>query len=261
MASVRLEIKGQPESISLRSFLAAVNSLSRVLSDLDAAVSGEPRGSLDWVVSRLGMGSLEVDVTSRPRGEEKNVGSEVAHVFVSGLQLIEQRGLTPPFFSEASLDQTRRLLKQIGRDGTAGFVVTDFVDTVEISGQATANVDLLLTVRRRSLGSVEGRLEMISLHKRPRFVVYHALTQKAVTCRFEPDRWLTIVKGALGRRVVVSGVVQSNAKGEPLRIELDDIRILRTRAEIPPAARLGGAAPGYTGELTTSAFIKHVRGG
>jgi hypothetical protein len=53
-----------------------------------------------------------------------------------------------------------------------------------------ATIEPLPRFRRRSIGSAEGKLEAGSIHRVPRFVVYHSLTQKAIYCRFESDTYL-----------------------------------------------------------------------
>lgn len=115
--------------------------------------------------------------------------------------------------------------------------------------------------RQRSVGSVEGRLAMISIQGRSRFIVYHALTHKAVTCKFEAEKWLTKVKDALGRRVSVQGIVHFNAKREPVRVDVESLRILREKDELPTIAELSGSQPDLTGDSPTDEFIRSIRGG
>jgi hypothetical protein len=111
----------------------------------------------------------------------------------------------------------------------------------------------------RSIGSVEGRLEMVSIHHRPRFTVYHSRTNKAVRCDFAHEDLGTIT-AALGRRVVVSGVVHSNAKGEPLRVDVERIALVGREEEPPSTASLAGSDPSFTGDVSTKEYIRSIRG-
>jgi hypothetical protein len=261
MATLRLTIEGEPRSISLRTFFSALDNWLAMLRDLDGAISHEVEQSLDWVVSDLSLGSLAVTVESRSRLEEKNVGPEVAHAFVSGLNRIEQEGASPPYLSEEGMKRARRLLRLIGRDGAFGIVATDYVDEARVSARAAASIDQLLPVRRKATGSVEGMLETVSLRgRKPRFVVYQHITRKAVGCLFTREEWLEKVKEALGRRVSVHGIVHYNAKGEPVRIGLEGIRVLREREELPTTDEMAGSQPDLTGEMTTDEFIRSIRG-
>ena len=160
------------------------------------------------------------------------------------------------------MQKMRQLVRLVGREGTSGFEVTHLQQTIEISGRASANIDQLIRVQQHSIGSVEGRLETISIHgRRPRFIVYDALTRKAITCKFHTEPWLDKVKDALGHRVNASGEVHYNIKGEPLRVELQGLRILREKHELPTTARLSGSAPHLTGDETTDEYLRRVRGG
>ncbi len=262
MATLRLQVLGEPRTITVGAFVSALEDWLKVLSDLDSAISGEPRGSLDWFVAELSTGSLAVEVESRSRLEDKNYGPDVAESFVTGIQQVEREGTSPPYLSEDGMRSMRHLVRLIGREGTSGFVVTHLTRTVEVSARASANIDQLIRVQQRSIGSVEGRLETISIHgKRPRFIVYHGPTRKAVTCRFDADRWLDTVKDGLGRRVNVKGAVHYNAKGEPLRVDLEDMRLLRKKEELPSTAEISGSDRDFTGGMSTDEFIRSMRGG
>jgi hypothetical protein len=262
MATLRLEITGEPRNITVRGFVSAVENWMKVLDDLDSAISHEPQGSLDWFVVDLCVGSLAVEVESRSKLEEKNVGPEVADAFLTGVQQIEQAEASPPYLSEAGMQRMRQLVRLVGREGTAGFAVTHLGRTVEVSARASANIDQFIRVQQRSIGSVEGRLETISVHgRKPKFIVYHGLTHKAITCKFQGTEWLERAKDALGHRVNVLGEVHYNIKAEPLRVEPEELRILKERDELPTTAEISGSDRDFTGDLSTEEYLRRVRGG
>ncbi len=274
MATLRFYVQGDPRLISIHDLVGLVSDSFAIVDDLDAALSGEPQGSIDWTLTELSKGSLVLEVESKPRargsrwweqhqavGGTADVALEIARTFVGGLDLIEREPATPPYFSEQSMKRARRLLGLVGREGIERLTVMDGQGEAVISPRAYQNIGPLIPPRRRSVGSVEGRIETISLHGRPRFIVYHGRTKKAVTCKFNPEQWLARVKDVLGARVSVSGVVHSNAKGEPLRVEPREIRTLGRRKELPSTAELSGSDPDLTGDMTTAEFIRSVRGG
>jgi hypothetical protein len=63
----------------------------------------------------------------------------------------------------------------------------------------------------------------------------------------------------LGRRIIASGKVCSNMKGEPLRVDAEDIKILRRKEELPPTSALSGIDPNFTGNLSTEEYIRSLR--
>jgi len=63
----------------------------------------------------------------------------------------------------------------------------------------------------------------------------------------------------LGRRVGAFGMVYSNEKGEPLRVDAERIRVLRAKEDLPSIASLGGSDPHFTGDMTTEEYIRSLR--
>jgi hypothetical protein len=262
MATLKFEVKGQVGSITLRGFLTAVESALRMLSDYDAAISGKPKGTLDWIITDVSTGSLRIVTQSCSRIEDRNFGPEVADRFIKGWSEIERHCATPAYLSEQGMKQARQLTRLIGREGMTGFAAASQTVAVEITPQASANIEQLLKVRQCSIGCVEGKLETISIHGESRFIIYHPRTGKAVTCRVPPDRLRTMISTEmLGRRIIASGKVCSNMKGEPLRVDAEDIKILRRNEELPPTSALSGLDPNFTGNLSTEEYIRSLRSG
>ena len=262
--TLRLRIDGPRGCIVLGTFLALADNTARILGDLDPALSGQPRGSVDWVVSDLGAGSLVVDLQARPRRDAptgSDVGARVARVLVEGLAHLERESSTPPYFSDVALKRARRLSRLLVHDRAASLVLSDARGEAVLSPRAAGHIAPLLATRRTALGSVEGQLGLIAVYARPRFRVYEVGTHRAVTCAFGPAVWPERVKDALGRRVNAYGLVTSNLRGEPLRVELQDLRILGDRADLPQLDEIGGSDPALTGALSTKEYIQSIRGG
>ena len=116
-------------------------------------------------------------------------------------------------------------------------------------------------VRNKSIGSVEGRLELVSIHARTRrFNVYHAITNRAIRCNL-PKSMEQQAISSLGRRVIVSGIVSYNAAGEPVKVEVDRLRTLKKERELPSISDMLGMAPDITGDLSTEEHIRRLRDG
>jgi hypothetical protein len=231
-----------------------------VLADLDRGISRRPSGSLRWIVKDVFTSSLGLEVEPRSKLPDKNFGPEVAHAFVRGIYQIEHEGTTPPFFSEYGLMRAQKLVRQIGRNGATGFRAQYFQDSAVLSIQSSANIEQLLGASHHAFGSVEGTLETISIHGGSKFIVYHHITRKGITCTV-PSEMIEEAKDDLGRRVIVSGLVHYNAKAEPTRVEADKLRVLKKEFELPTTDSLTGSEPDLTDTLSTKQFIKDIRGG
>lgn len=260
LATVRLKLEGEPKSIPLRVFLTAIQNELKILSDLDTAISGEPNGTLDWFVTEMRVASLEVVTESRPKSDYRDIGPEVSKGIVASLEEIENRGATPPYLSHTGMQSVKRLLGTVGKGKASGLLMASPSENVQISvtSKASENVRQLLPIRYHSLGSVEGKIEMINIHGGSRFVVYDARTRRAITCKFDSKVWMDLVKNALGRRVNISGMVHANTRGEPLRVDIDDIRVLRSKEELPSIDDIAGIDPDFTGNRSTADYLRSM---
>jgi hypothetical protein len=267
VATLRFEVKGELGAITLRAFMEAIAANVRMLKDYERGLSGEvgaPANSLTWVITDVSKGSVVLDVRSESAVEGVDLGLDVAQAHVEGWQQIERQGTTPPYLTEDSMRQARKVAKLIGREGVAGFAVRNLNGRVderaEVSGQSAVNLDQLLPVKQHALGSIEGTVETVSIHGGRRFIVYLNRTKKAVTCNFGPEEdWLRLAADHLGSRVIVRGDVYRNGRGEPLRIDVHHLRLIRPDDELPTVGSLTGSRPDLTGDLSTEEYMRDIR--
>lgn len=263
MATLRFQIQGELGHITLAGFMDQINDHLRLLQDYDLAISRGQSASVEWLITNVSTSSLVVETEPRSLLDDKNFGPEVAKVYVDGWASIEHEGVSPPYLTENGMDAARRIVRRIGKDGIEGIVVAGPERSVIISPKASAHMDQLIPVKYRSLGSAEGTLETISVHGSPRFTIYHSRTKKAVRCDIPAtdSTLLDRAKEALGRRVIARGRLERNARGEPIRIKAERLRILRERKDLPTIAELGGKYPDFTGGLTSEEYVRRMRDG
>lgn len=268
MAKLRFEIEGKPSGVALQSFVTASSNFLGLLREIDQVVSGRYLGSLRWYISALhSNGGLSVEVYSRlkPAQPKKQVDPDLSkHVAVSlvtGFENVQERGISPPYLSHVGLGRLGNMLDVMARNGVKGYRTTDLEtgQSVELSEKASDNMRSLLPIQRKTIGSVEGKLEAISIHNKKRFVVYDALTKKAINCDFNDKAMLDEVKDVLGARVLVSGIVHWNAKSEAKRVDVDKIRTLGA-SQLPRTLALSGKYPEISDGLSTEEYIRSIRG-
>ena len=106
--------------------------------------------------------------------------------------------------------------------------MTDDLVTVRLDGQviivAPAPIQQVASVAERqlqttkSLGSVRGRVEMISQRNTLRFSIYELLNDRAVSCYPHPD-YADVMREAWGRIADVTGTITRDAAtGRPVSI-------------------------------------------
>lgn len=271
MAKLRFEIEGDPDNVQFHTYWHALADAMSVLRELDSAISGKYHGALKWYVSHLSSnGTLAIDLLAklRPVKLKKNqpapvdISADVTRTFVVGFENLEQ-GTSPPYISEFGLERIKDMLEHLGLNGARGYRATNLDEgrSIAVSNKTKDTVRQLLPADRFALGSVEGTLETISIHNQQKFVVYHALSKRAVTCFWkdanDPDM-LKLAFNALGKRVLASGRVEFNAKGDAGRVRAEEIRILG-EDQLPTTADLAGSAPGIAGDLTSADYIRSLR--
>jgi hypothetical protein len=261
MATLHLQLQGEPRGITIDAFVTAVTNWFKVVTDIDTAISGQPGGSLEWVVANLATGSLVVEAESHSKLPNQNYDTEVVRAAITGLRRLEEEGLTPQYLSPKGLKSAKQLLRLIGTQGIEGIRIANHAESVELTANAAGYVAELLPVRYTIIGSVEGRLEAISIHeKEPRCTVYRDFTNQAVTCLFPRDM-LNEVKDGLGKRVVAMGEVDMNGRHEPVTVHLERLRILDNEEELPGIGDIGGTDPRFTGGIESSAYMRSMRDG
>jgi hypothetical protein len=264
MAELDFEIHGKPGDVAVYTFEKAVAHAVTLLREFDSAISGEPRGSLAWYIGKLqSNGNLLIRFASRTRkpppiGLMSDFGETVAQSFLAGFDDLENRCETPPYLSEFGLQQAEGLTRLIGKNGATGFRFTSSERIVDVTIKAADNIVKLLPIRREAIGSVEGDLEAINLHKTARVLIYHSITKKAVTCQFDPDRFMDTVKDYLGKRVIAFGKLYKNIKGDTLRVALDRL-MLADDLKIREDEAWG--EPEFTKTTSTAEYIRRIRGG
>jgi hypothetical protein len=184
MATLKFEVKGELGNITLRGFLDTVESAFKILLDYDKGISGEPKGSTDWVITNVSTGSLCIETEPRSRIENKNYGPKVASSFIKGWSEI-RKGVTPAYLSSKGMRKAKELAKIVGREGMNGLILSGPENQrAEVTPDVSKSIGQLLKVKHRSIGSVEGKLMTISIQGGSRFVLYHSRTGKAVNLIF-----------------------------------------------------------------------------
>ena len=270
MARLRFEIKGDPESVSLETYAQATHQVTGILRELDTAISRHSSGTLNWYVSRLqNNGTLLLEVLSKQRQMKRKMtevpdfAPEVAASFITGLENIEAHGTSPPYLTDTGMRRVQGMVSLIHKNGAKGFVasIPEVQKSVEVSDKASKTISELLPVKTEAMGSVEGRLEGISIHGNKKFVVYHSVSKKAVNCHFDQQELLNTAVHALGSRVTVFGEIFSNAKGEPVKVQVSGFDLVEGDRRLPTVAELTGSDPELTGGLSTDEYIRSIRRG
>ena len=248
--------------VGFRSLVRVITACEKMISQVDRDLAGTNSALREWIVSDTQIGSFTLELDPPPLPAELGVGTDTATTLVKGIDYLEREQRVPLELREGAL---RRLQAVAGslRSGDDEYEVlitskaTD--DTARISHPMAKQINQLLQKERISVGSIEGKLELISVHEGSRkFNVYHDVTGRAVQCDLPRDLERQVVE-ALGNRVIVSGAIHRNLNGTPVRVRVEGLRVLPVRSEEPTIDELMGSIPDLTGDLSTEEFVRMIR--
>jgi hypothetical protein len=262
MYKLSLSIDGD---ISIEAFGEAIESFMRLLHEVDTAVSGGR--SVRWKLADLRRASPAVLTwIGEPRRADKrelplgDLTAVVGERILSGVDTLERGAGRPPDFSDDALDASKRLAHLRARGRITRLVISaENSDRaigrrgLEVTERVAATVDEIIGPKYTATGSVEGKLQTISSHGRLFFNVYDSIWGGRVRCEF-PEALTPQALNAFDRRVLVTGIVSTDAAGHPRVVKVEAIRELPERAELPQS--LKGIDPDYTGGRDVSEYTK-----
>ncbi|MDE2843465.1 MAG: hypothetical protein OXN21_08800 [Chloroflexota bacterium] len=106
-------------------------------------------------------------------------------------------------------------------------------------------------------GSVDGELDVISVRRRPYFVIYEHASRNRIRCLF-PDDWMDKVKNLLGYRVIVEGNLHYRSNGSVSALA-QPTAINAVSSPVRSIAEFRGALPGISGELSSAEYVRQLR--
>jgi hypothetical protein len=239
----------------LSGLLAALTGL---VNEVDEELSENGERTLDLRVTHLSYNSpIHVGLTAHPRPRRPDTTARVLAVCNSGMYLLSREGSRPMGFSDDALEFLREVGAFTGEDvSSVSMRVGNTPIVPVITKQTSRYIDNILP-RGYSVGSIEGRLEGLNIHRSPQFTVYDAVSGRAVTCFFRPDD-LERVTDAVGRKVVVSGRIRRDPEGNPRQVRPAETF---TIADEPPTVAFSDPAGGVWDEIDDpKRYLEIIRG-
>lgn len=268
MAEVNLKIAGDPGMISAHALRTGVQQTVGLLDEYAHAMSERGQRHIRWNVRDLvSNGDLRIGFSSMlVHGKRKTPitdnSAEIAATLVNGISIIDRNSVIPPYISENGMRRVEAFVKVIDRQEAKSFTLTSQGVSASVT-KTTGNIlDKLVEIKRKAIGSVEGRLVGINVARNPRLSIIHHITRRAVTCVVE-DRHMDLAKNALGKRVIVYGTLHKNVNGDTIRVDMrhDNLHIFAAgsmRAELEAISRL--PVPKYAETKNTEDYLIETRG-
>lgn len=234
-----------------------LTELTGLISEVDTELSPAGGRTLDLRITSLSYQSpARIGLVAEPRPNQKDNTPDVVRGCGEGLLLIEREATRPLVFNDDALEHLRNIGNFTG-NGVRHVRMTSpiIIGNPIVTRQTSAHVERILP-HGYSLGSVEGRLEGLNIHGQPTFVVYDAVTGRAVRCYFASEQ-LDAVKRAVGLKVIVSGNLRRDPAGRPQQIRPVDFF---QPIDQPPQVPVNDPAGAYQGLGDTHEYLRWLRG-
>jgi hypothetical protein len=217
-----------------------------------------------WDIIRVRMQS-PLTMTFSPQVRVKGrarpaIGRKIVKTAWQGMEKIE-RGATPPHaFGEDALDAAKKLVKSAAADGTSVAISANGSGKIKLTEKTIKNVDEIVAKARLyvDFSTIEGRLEIVSVHDGKSIVIWETMTRNKVECTLTDEQFDSAV-AMLGKRVAVTGRVHyRNHVPRTINVE-EPIRLLRDMKDLPQPKTVG--AIDITGGLSSEDHIRRMRDG
>ncbi len=259
--SIGVRIDGSNGIIYLPDVIGAGSALLELLAEIDSAISPSYRPTVDWRLVKLSYSS-PAEMLAEPVVREDQPDNRVSIVdtTLSGVEALKSGTDRPRGFSDKALESARGLVNMLSNGVESVVLFTDDVSipcTVGIS----ENVNIILKPGREVYGSIEGHLETLNSHGGFKFAIFEPILARRIRCDLMDDRNVRLKDKIIGlyeHNVLVSGLLQTNIKGEVHSAKVDDI-VSRDRVQVfKDAAEVTGVYE-LTGGLDPAEHIRRIR--
>ncbi len=258
-----ITVQGKDTRVTVRSLIEMLERALGVLREIDARMADNQRAGVQWEVVRVTMNSpLTMTLGPRVPTRRRDNSADVVKSFMVGIRSLESKAEVPANWTDDALQRMRDLV-DLRNNGIASMVFSSpGEEQVEPTLHSAANIE---EIQKRQTAhyweetAIEGRLEVISAHNGTRISIWDVLTNTKVECLVSESQ-LEQAKSAFRRRVAVTGKAKMTRKGKPISIEVDSIRVLKEKEELPQAMDFAGAGRvDITGGVDSAEYIRSLR--
>lgn len=259
---------GENDRISLSDLRLSINRITGILADLDAAASENPAGAVKWQVTALGKQSPPViGVTAIPVARRDRLTRQITRrdtsplveaTLIAGVRSLDA-GERPQQRSvpDAAIDKIQGLAVQSRRMGDIR-VYSDVADAA-ISETTLTGIRKVIGSATRSKGSIVGTLDTIAVHFGNEIRVWDENSSRAVRCRY-PDSLEEDVKGLLRQRVMVTGLVAFNARGQAVSVVVEKLTPYDAPDTLPTIQQMSGLFKRTAkDDVSVKEYLEHLR--
>jgi hypothetical protein len=218
-------------------FRRAVDAFLDVISAVSVAVTGE-KHAVEWIIS-VKAGSIDLGAAAEATKPSAPAAAVVHAIYTGFQELALKAPQRPDYFNDFALERARELGRLQDGKAVSTVQVRRSRSRVTVNERVIRNIDRILGGSLGEVGTIEGRLRMISDTGGLHVGVWDALTDHAVRCNI-PSGLIEGVMAAFRKRVAVSGTIRYRATGEAVSIDVERFEVFPDSDRLPTADSVYG---------------------
>ena len=262
-AQISIDVSGRKDLVDALDWETIFSETLTTLKKLSKAVAvarniKRPR-SARWKIADASTHSPLHLTLSEESTDLDDSSPEAVRLYLQGVRVLEaEKPPTepPPFFDEVSLASLGRLVSVLRRDTRSLIFSSPGIDPVAATMRTAINIDELIGAKFKASGALEGVLETLTVRGKINFKLHDPLTDYRIACYISPDK-LEEAKAAFPHRIAAYGQIRYAKSGKPLSIDIQQIRRLRLRSDLPQVEDIGKLD--LTGGTDSSEYIRRLR--
>jgi hypothetical protein len=257
-AALTIKLGDRNTFVSVAALSRALENALEMLRSLETDFAPSD-SEVRWVVIQARMRSpLTLTIAPRMNGKSGDrIGKRIVTACLRGIEEIEASPTLPPHFKEETLTAAQKLISAAEREGTQLTLSTGAKHRVAPTPKALKHIEEIVARARVYLdyGTIEGNLEIVSVHEHMSFFIFEALTNYRVECVTSEEQFQRALS-LLGWRVAVSGRIRYR-NHKPTVIYVESVQVLRDSSKLPQPRDIGPID--ITGGLSSEEHVRRMR--
>lgn len=261
---IRLEGKeSESGHVQLSEFVERLESLRKLLRQIDLHVSGTKSPTIDYQITNLSHSSpATVEISPRALPKQIDNSTAVLDSFFRGLDYVRETNHVPDDLPYAILDAYKEFIEHPFKNLSSFSVGLDDGNPIVVSDELSYALEKALSGEFKNDGSMSGLLEAINIHgPSKKFTIYPLAGPAKLECHF-PDSKLEDAINAINHHVCVIGTFKYRSKStHPHEVQVREMEVYPPDNKLPSLSSLRGIAPNATGGKDSVAFVREMRNG
>jgi hypothetical protein len=233
-----LTLELDEDEITVGEFTAALEHFIGLVREVGKRVA--PKNMNPWLI-RVYAGSAGVGLYPRPGAITANEAAVIRNSVIEGMEQLE-RGVRPEVFSDRAIEHAKDISAVFKSRKTPSSKIKIWSANERayaVKREVEVTADKLLEPKYEDVGSIEGKLDVLSGHGKLAVVVYDPLDDRAIRCEVTPQQ-MEIALKSFRKRVEVFGTIRYRHDGTAVSVRVDDIIPFPSPEEIPPLHEIRG---------------------